>query len=86
MFLKSFEKLAALHKIPKLKWALRLVPLLCGKALEAFSRLPEEDSRNYDEIKTAICLDMSLLLRHIGKSSETQVSFQMNHLRNLLFD
>jgi hypothetical protein len=39
VFLKSFEKLAALHKIPKLEWALRLVPLLCGKALEAFSRL-----------------------------------------------
>jgi hypothetical protein len=44
VFLKSFEKLAALHKIPKLEWALRLVPLLCGKALEAFSRLPDEDS------------------------------------------
>ena len=54
VFLKSFEKLAALHKIPKLEWALRLVPLLCGKALEAFSRLPDGDSRNYDEIKTAI--------------------------------
>ena len=54
VFLKSFEKLAALHKIPKLEWALRLVLLLCGKALEAFSRLPDEDSRNYDEIKTAI--------------------------------
>jgi hypothetical protein len=54
VFLKSFEKLAALHKIPKLEWAFRLVPLLCGKALEAFSRLPDEDSRNYDEIKTAI--------------------------------
>ena len=33
-----------------------------------------------------VSYDMSLLLRHIGKSSETQVSFQMNHLRNLLFD
>ena len=84
VFLKSFEKLAALHKIPKLEWALRLVPLLCGKALEAFSRLPDEDSMT--KLKLLFCLDMSLLLRHIGKSSETQVSFKMNHLRNLLFD
>lgn len=54
IFLKSFEKLVTLHKIPKPEWALRLVPLLCGKALEAFSRLSEEDSRDYGQIKTAI--------------------------------
>ncbi|CAC5374158.1 unnamed protein product [Mytilus coruscus] len=54
VFLRSFEKLVVLHKIPKPEWALRLVPLLCGKALEAFSRLSEEDSRDYDKIKTAI--------------------------------
>ncbi|VDI78345.1 Hypothetical predicted protein [Mytilus galloprovincialis] len=54
VFLRSFEKLVVLHKIPKSEWALRLVPLLCGKALEAFSRLSEEDSKNYDKIKSAI--------------------------------
>jgi hypothetical protein len=32
VLMKSFQKLAVLHKIPKLEWALRLVPLLCGKA------------------------------------------------------
>ena len=68
--MKSFEKLAALHKIPKLEWALRLVPLLCGKALEAFSRLPDEDSRNYDEIKTAILSRHELTAEDIGKISD----------------
>ena len=37
IFLRSFERLVVLHNIPKTEWALRLVPLLCGKALEAFS-------------------------------------------------
>ena len=54
VFLKSFEKLVSLHKIQKPEWPLRLVPLLCGKALEAYSRLSEEDGKQYDKIKTAI--------------------------------
>ena len=54
VFLKSFEKLVTLHKIDKSEWALRLVPLLTGKALEAYSRLSDDDSRQYDKIKLAI--------------------------------
>lgn len=54
VFLKSFEKLAGLHKWAKPEWPIRIVPLLTGKALEAYSRLNEADGGNYDKIKDAI--------------------------------
>lgn len=54
VFLKSFEKIAGLQKWDKSQWAVRLVPMLSGKALEAYSRLSDEESDNYDAIKTAI--------------------------------
>lgn len=54
VFLKSFEKLVTLHKFPKSEWAVRLVPLLSGKALEAYSRLNDDECNNYEKIKTGI--------------------------------
>lgn len=54
VFLRSFEKLAALHKFPKLEWPVRLIPLFAGKALEAYSRVSDVESRDYDQIKAAI--------------------------------
>ncbi|XP_065921959.1 uncharacterized protein [Magallana gigas] len=54
VFLKSYEKIAGLQKWDKSQWAVRLVPMLSGKALEAYSRLSDEESDNYDAIKTAI--------------------------------
>ncbi|KAL5019662.1 hypothetical protein ScPMuIL_002554, partial [Solemya velum] len=54
VFLKTFEKLAKLHEWDKTEWAIRLVPLLSGKALEAYSRLSDDDNANYDVIKTSI--------------------------------
>jgi hypothetical protein len=54
VFLRSFEKMAALHKWEKSDWAIHLVPLLTGKALEAYSRLSDSDSGKYDRIKEAV--------------------------------
>ena len=54
VFLRSFEKLAALHKWERSEWAIHLVPLLTGKALEAYSRLSDAESGRYDRIKEAI--------------------------------
>lgn len=54
VFLKSFEKLVTLHKFPKSEWAVRLVPLLSGKALEAYSRLNDDECNVYEKIKTGI--------------------------------
>ncbi|XP_062594005.1 uncharacterized protein LOC134255486 [Saccostrea cucullata] len=54
VFLRSFEKIAGLQKWHKSQWAIRLVPMLAGKVLEAYSRLSDADSDNYEIIKTAI--------------------------------
>ena len=54
IFIRSFERLARLHKWPKAEWALRLVPQLTGKALDSYARLGEDDSNDYDVIKKAI--------------------------------
>ena len=54
IFLRSFEKMAGLHKWPRDQWAIRLVPLLTGKTLEAYARLSEDSSGNYNLIKDAI--------------------------------
>ena len=62
VYLKSFERLLVLHKVHKREWALRLIPLLTGKALEAFSRLREEDSVEYEKVKTAILVRYELTL------------------------
>jgi hypothetical protein len=77
--------LLSIHKIPKLEWALRLVPLLCGKALEAFSRLPDEDSRNYDEIKTDILSRVLTLYYNLPLTVLLQLNQQtlQNHYLSL---
>jgi hypothetical protein len=60
VYLKSFERLLVLHKVHKREWALRLTPLLTCKALEAFSRLSDEDSVEYEKAKTAILVRYEL--------------------------
>ena len=54
VFLRSFEKLAASYNWDKTEWAIRLVPQLSGKALEAYSRLPVSSSNDFDLVKQAI--------------------------------
>ncbi|CAC5401481.1 unnamed protein product [Mytilus coruscus] len=74
VFLKVFEKLTTLHKIQKSECPLRLIPLLCGKALEAYSRLSDENRRLYDKIKTAILVRR--FLRHWCAREEIDGSFE----------
>ena len=54
VFLKSFEKLAESYKWEKSEWAIRLVPQLTGKALEAYSRMSASDSSDFRKVKKAI--------------------------------
>lgn len=54
VFLRSFERLANLHKWPKPERAMRLVPQLTGKTLDSYARLGEGESNDYDVIKKAI--------------------------------
>lgn len=59
VFLKSSEKIAGVQKWDKSQWAVRLVPMLSVKALEAYSRVSDEESENHDAIKTAILKRMN---------------------------
>ena len=54
VFLTTFEKLAHLHGWKVEQWAVRLVPQLSGKALEAYARLSDSESSDYEVIKRAI--------------------------------
>ena len=54
VFLKSFEKLAESYKWERSEWAIRLVPQLTGKALEAYSRMSATDSNDFNKLKQAI--------------------------------
>ncbi|XP_062603532.1 uncharacterized protein LOC134265323 [Saccostrea cucullata] len=54
VFLRSFERLAILHKWDKSEWALRLVPQLTGKALDTYARLGDGEASDYEVIKQAI--------------------------------
>jgi hypothetical protein len=54
VFLRSFERLAKLHKWHKSEWALRLIPQLTGKALDTYARSGEGSANDYDVIKKAI--------------------------------
>lgn len=54
VFLRSFEKIANVYNWSRDQWPARVVPSLAGKALEAYARMNEEDSKDYDKIKKAI--------------------------------
>ena len=54
VFLRSFEKLATSYKWNESEWAVRLVPQLTGKALEAYSRMSISVSGSYTHVKRAI--------------------------------
>ena len=52
--LLAFERQCKLRDIPKENWVLYLAPNLEGKALKAYSRLPEDSAREYEQVKAAI--------------------------------
>ncbi len=53
-YLKVFEKVMSTHETPQEQWALRLAPLLTGKAQLAYAALTLDDSSNYELVKQAI--------------------------------
>ena len=54
VFFTSFEKLAKSYGWEKTEWAIRLVPQLSGKALEAYSRMAVSSSNDYELVKQAV--------------------------------
>ncbi|KAL3999724.1 growth arrest and DNA-damage-inducible protein [Sarotherodon galilaeus] len=53
-FLTTFERMANVCRWPRDEWAIRLVPLLTGKARTAYILMDVTDSENYDKVKEAI--------------------------------
>lgn len=53
-FLTTFERIALACKWVKSEWALRLVPLLTGKARSAYVHMDIEETLDYDQVKSAI--------------------------------
>ncbi|XP_077977779.1 uncharacterized protein LOC144433347 [Glandiceps talaboti] len=91
-YFQHFEKIAASLKWPKEVWTLLLQSVLIGRAREAFSALPLEQSSDYDLVKDAILKSYELVpeayrqrFRNIRKlNDQTHVEFAREKER--LFD
>lgn len=51
---RRFERLARTWGWPEEEWACRLVPLLTGKALEAYIAMDEDSAEDYENLKEAL--------------------------------
>ena len=70
-FLVRFERIARTWGWPPSEWACRLIPLLTGKALDAYSAMEEDNSNVYASLKEA-------LLAKCYISPEIQTSVPVN--------
>ncbi|XDV39302.1 hypothetical protein PO909_008558 [Leuciscus waleckii] len=52
--LRRFERLTRTWQWPREEWSCRLVPLLTGKALEAYLAMDEDLADDYDHLKDAL--------------------------------
>ncbi|KAJ8037802.1 Protein NYNRIN [Holothuria leucospilota] len=59
-YLKRFERYAIATEKPKSDWAMLLSALLTGKALTVYSRLSDDDYKNYDTLKKALLFTYEL--------------------------
>lgn len=53
-FLTTFERIATACRWPRIDWAVRLVPLLTGKARSAYVNMDINESLIYDSVKAAV--------------------------------
>lgn len=53
-YLATFERIAMACRWPTTDWAVRLVPLLMGKARAAYVHIDMVDSLDYEKVKAAI--------------------------------
>ncbi|XP_074480628.1 uncharacterized protein LOC141761195 [Sebastes fasciatus] len=53
-YLLRFERIAKTWRWPENEWACRLVPLLSGKALKAYTMMDEERAHCYNDLKGAL--------------------------------
>ncbi|KAK7912920.1 hypothetical protein WMY93_013131 [Mugilogobius chulae] len=55
-YLLRFERIAKTWRWPENEWACRLVPLLTGKALDAYTSMDEERAHCYEDLKEALLM------------------------------
>lgn len=59
-YLLRFERIAKTWKWPETEWACRLVPLLSGKALEAYTAMDEDEAHCYADLKAALLVKFDI--------------------------
>ncbi|XP_024136818.1 uncharacterized protein LOC112151925 [Oryzias melastigma] len=59
-YLLRFERMAKTWRWPETEWACRLVPLLSGKALEAYTAMDEQQAHCYKDLKDALLLKFDI--------------------------
>ena len=53
-YIERFERYVSSRKIVRTQWAVELSALLQGKALQVYTRMPVEDTLEYDKLKSAL--------------------------------
>nr|XP_033961681.1 uncharacterized protein LOC117463527 [Pseudochaenichthys georgianus] len=59
-YLLRFERMAKTWQWPREEWACRLVPLLTGKALEAYTAMDEDMSNCYPDLREALLVKFDI--------------------------
>uniref|UniRef100_A0A3P9KG95 Gypsy retrotransposon integrase-like protein 1 n=1 Tax=Oryzias latipes TaxID=8090 RepID=A0A3P9KG95_ORYLA len=59
-YLLRFERIARTWRWPETEWACRLVPLLSGKALEAYTAMDEQQAHIYKDLKDALLVKFDI--------------------------
>ena len=71
VYLDRFEQIAKMYELPEDKWNLRLAHVLKGKAYEVYSKLAEEDTRNYAALRAALLVRYELTASTYRKKFRT---------------
>lgn len=59
-YLLHFERMAKTWQWPREEWACRLIPLLTGKALEAYAAMDEDSSNCYTDLREALLVKFDI--------------------------
>ena len=82
-YLLRFERIAKTWRWPESEWACRLVPLLSGKALEAYTAMDEESAHSYPDLKEALLakFDISPETDQLCVPTVQHTNWDFSHLR-----
>jgi hypothetical protein len=63
-FFEQFDRVAELNKWNNEKCATRIIPLLTGKARDAYLKMKKDDIKNYEQIKNCVLQEYQLTAEH----------------------